>query len=62
MSIAFVIAMVWVIAGACCMIMKKIQPEFLKLYLVYVITICILLTCFLAWYLLKAQPVLQTMQ
>ena len=62
MSTVFMIAMVWVIAGVCYMIMKKIQPESSKLYLVYAITICILLTCFLAWYLLKAQPVLQTIQ
>lgn len=39
-----IVAAVWIIAIACYQIMKKIQPELSKLYLIYVIVICVLFT------------------
>lgn len=41
---------VWIVAVICCQIMKKIQPESVGLYRVYVSCICILITGFLTWY------------
>ena len=38
------IAIIWVIAIAGCFVIKKIQPESFKLYVVYVIIVCILFT------------------
>lgn len=35
---------IWAIGLVGCLIMKKIQPENFKLYAVYVLVICILLT------------------
>ena len=42
-NIAVVVG-VWVIAAICYPIMKKIQPESSKLYLVYELIICLLVT------------------
>lgn len=42
----YLIVFVWIVAITAWRIMKKIQPEKSKLYLVYVIFICVLLTCF----------------
>lgn len=39
-----IVAAVWIIGIVCCQIMKKIQPEWSKLYLIYVIAICVLVT------------------
>lgn len=39
-----IVAAVWIIAMVCYRIMKKIQPELSKLYLIYVIVICVLFT------------------
>lgn len=52
----------WVVAIICYKIMKKIQPECSKLYLVYVVIICSAITAFLTWYVLKVRPVFQIMQ
>lgn len=38
------ISAVWIVAVICYLIMKKIQPESSKLYLVYVLIICVLVT------------------
>ncbi len=44
MGNVILIIMVWLTAIICYPIMKKIQPESAMLYLVYVLTICILVT------------------
>ena len=46
MGNALVISSVWVVSFICWRIMKKIQPEESKLYLVYAISICVLVTWF----------------
>lgn len=46
-----VVASVWVVAFLCWRIMKKIQPESSKLYLVYVLFICAIVTGFAIIYL-----------
>lgn len=38
------IAIVWLIAVICCIIMKKIQPETFRLYAVYVFIVCVVFT------------------
>lgn len=43
---ALVISSVWIVGFICWRIMKKIQPEESKLYLVYAISICVLVTWF----------------
>lgn len=45
------ISLVWITAFACYPIMKKIQPGTEKLYLIYSIFICVLVTVFAAVYL-----------
>jgi len=40
----------WIVIIVCWRIMKKIQPELSKPYLVYEICIGVILTLFLAWY------------
>ena len=40
---------VWTAAVICYQIMKKIQPDGAKLYLAYVLFVCIALTVALAW-------------
>lgn len=41
-----VVGSVWVVAFFCWKIMKKIQPESSKLYLVYELLICLIVTAF----------------
>ena len=38
------VLLVWIIAVICWLIMKKIQPESSKLYLMYELIICLLVT------------------
>ena len=40
------IIIVWLIAISGCLIMKKIQPENSKLYMIYVFMICLIFTIF----------------
>lgn len=54
MGNVLMIALVWIVAFVCWRVMKKIQPESSKLYLVYVLSICVLITCFSAVYLFLA--------
>lgn len=49
MWVIFLVILVWVAAGLGVLIMKKIQPED-KLYPLYVLAVCIVLTGFVAWY------------
>lgn len=51
MGNALVISAVWIVAIICWRIMKKIQPECSRLYLGYVLFICVLVTTFAANYL-----------
>jgi len=37
---------VWIVAVIGCLIMKKIQPEWFKLYVAYAIFICVIFTAF----------------
>lgn len=48
------IALVWVSAYIGNRIMKKIQPESSRLYLVYTLSICVLITWFAIVYLSQA--------
>lgn len=41
-----ILASVWVVAFVCWKIMKKIFPESSKIYLAYVLTICVAITLF----------------
>lgn len=54
MGNALIVAGVWVVAIICWRIMKKIQPESSKLYLVYALSICVLITWFAVAYLSQA--------
>ena len=44
MGNVIVVSLVWIIAAMCWPIMRKIQPELSKLYLVYELIICLLVT------------------
>lgn len=41
-----ILASVWVVAFVCWKIMKKMFPESSKIYLAYVLTICVAITLF----------------
>lgn len=49
MSIVILLLVIYIIAAAGIVVMKKIQPED-KVYSVWVIFVCIVVTCFLVWY------------
>lgn len=49
MNICILLALVYIIGGVGILIMKKLQPED-KIYLVWVAAICVILTCFVVWY------------
>lgn len=51
MGNVLVISSVWVVSFICWRITKKIQPEESKLYLVYAISICVMVTWFSIAYL-----------
>lgn len=53
MGNTLVISSVWAASFICWRIMKKIQPEESKLYLVYAISICVLVTWFLIDHLVQ---------
>lgn len=44
------VVLVWIIALICLQIMKKIQPED-KIYPIWTVVICVLLTAFVAWHI-----------
>lgn len=50
MGVITLVVMVWGIAVIGCAVMKKIAPETFKPYLIYVVCICIVFTCFVGWY------------
>lgn len=54
MGNVLMIALVWVSAYIGNRIMKKIQPESSRLYLVYTLSICVLITWFAIVYLSQA--------
>ncbi len=49
-SIILLVAIVWIVAIAGICIMRKLQPDN-WIYPVWAVTICILLTIFLRWYI-----------
>lgn len=49
MSVIAVLAIVYIIAIVGIVVMKKIQPED-KIYPVWAVFVCIVLTCFVVWY------------
>lgn len=49
MLVVFLVVLVWIVAFVGIHIMKKIQPGD-KIYPVWAVTICILLTLFVGWY------------
>lgn len=48
---ALQVGCLWILALICLVIMKKIQPDTFRLYLVYVIIICGGITWFVIWIL-----------
>ena len=44
------VIIVWAVGIVCIPVMKKIQPDTYKAYAVYVLAICIIITCFVGWY------------
>jgi hypothetical protein len=48
-NICILLALVYIIGGVGILIMKKLQPED-KIYPVWVAAICVILTCFVVWY------------
>lgn len=49
MSVLILLLAIYIIAAAGIVVMKKIQPED-KVYSVWVVFVCIVVTCFLVWY------------
>ena len=49
MSVGLLVAIVWIVAVVGICIMKKLQPDD-KIYPVWAVMICILLTLFVGWY------------
>lgn len=49
MNICALLVLVYLVGSAGIVIMKKLQPED-KIYPVWVAAICVILTCFVAWY------------
>ncbi len=49
MSVGLLVAIVWIVAIVGICIMKKLQPRD-KIYPVWAVMICILLTLFVGWY------------
>jgi hypothetical protein len=49
MNICALLVLVYLIGSAGIVIMKKLQPED-KIYPVWVAAICVILTCFVVWY------------
>lgn len=49
MSVIAVLAIVYIIAIVGIVVMKKIQPED-KIYPVWTVFVCIVLTCFVVWH------------
>lgn len=45
------VLIVWVIAIICIAIMKKIQPDTYKAYAIYALAVCVMITCFVGWYI-----------
>lgn len=45
------LACIWVIAIGCICVMKKIQPDTWRLYLIYAIAVCGAITGFVIWLL-----------
>ena len=48
MEQAIVVSLVWIVGIICSRIMKKTEPALSKLYLVYVISTCLIFTLFVA--------------
>ena len=46
-----IIFLVWMIAAICFLVMKKIQPDEARLYLVYVTFVCVAFTAVVAYHL-----------
>lgn len=49
MPILIVLLVIYIIAAAGIVVMKKIQPED-KIYPVWAVFVCIVLTCFVVWH------------
>lgn len=49
MSVLILLLAIYIIATTGIVVMKKIQPED-KVYSVWVVFVCIVVTCFLVWY------------
>lgn len=49
MSVLILLLAIYIIVAARIVVMKKIQPED-KVYSVWVVFVCIVVTCFLVWY------------
>lgn len=49
MSVLILLLAIYIIAAAGIVVMKKIQPED-NVYPIWVVFICIVVTCFLVWY------------
>lgn len=48
MGVILLTTFVWIVGAIGCVVMKRIQPEN-KLYPIYAVSICILLTAFVIW-------------
>lgn len=49
MEVIILLAIVYIIGIVCIGIMRKIQPDD-KIYPAWVVVVCMVLTCFLVWY------------
>lgn len=54
MRLDTILFIVYIIGLICIFIMKKLQPED-KIYPVWVVVVCVMLTCFLKWYVSSVQ-------
>lgn len=46
MGVAILLVLVYAIGIACVLIMKKLQPENVPIYAIWVVLVCVLLTAF----------------
>ena len=54
MAVVLVVGLVWVVAFIGIYIMKKLQPDD-RIYPVWAVMVCILLTIFVGWYVSSLQ-------
>ena len=54
-GVIMMVLAVWIIAIVCIFLMKKIQPTTYKAYAIYVLTVCVILTGFVIYYVVSVQ-------